>query len=381
MPLKLKPPRPGKSPYYYVRGSYLGTRLDRSTGTGEKRVAKLVLKKWKTEIENGVYKGPRVAAQSPEWPTVPTFATAALAYMRAGGERKHLDPILAKIGRMPLPKIDQILLDTVAKEIYPNATAATLNRQFYTPVSAVLKRAGIETSIKRPKGWRGQKTQSWLEPDQAFTLFEAADELDTEFGLFLRFLLYTGMRLGEALNIRLGDVDLSRSFLYLPKTKNSHPRPVYLPPILINALRAQKPRQARPKAVRGQRLPNGAAGRSQADAEVPFLERHKEAKLFRFHAGGRLRAMLAMVMERAQLSFPRRQRGFHLFCHTYGTWMHRYGGLDTFGLTRTHRWADPRSADRYKHTQISEEARRADLLPTDEKYVENRVRQSKSLKY
>jgi len=69
----------------------------------------------------------------------------------------------------------------------------------------------------------------------------------------------------------------------------------------------------------------------------------------------------------AGLSFPRRQGGFHLFCHTYGTWMHRFGELDTFGLTRTARWKDPRSADRCKHTRVSEESRRADWLPTERK--------------
>jgi hypothetical protein len=45
--------------------------------------------------------------------------------------------------------------------------------------------------------------------------------------------------------------------------------------------------------------------------------------------------------------------------------MHRYGELDTFGLTRTNRWADPRSADRYRHTEVSEESRRADWLPVE----------------
>jgi hypothetical protein len=43
--------------------------------------------------------------------------------------------------------------------------------------------------------------------------------------------------------------------------------------------------------------------------------------------------------------------------------MHNYAGLDTYGLTRTGRWKDPDSADRYRHTIASPEARRADLLP------------------
>ncbi len=110
-------------------------------------------------------------------------------------------------------------------------------------------------------------------------------------------------------------------------------------------------------------MANGVAGQSRRDAGVPFLDRHPDQGLFRFHIGGRLRKMLALAIKRAGLTFPRRQAGFHLFCHTYGTWMTRYGNLDTFGLTRTGRWKDPASADRYNHTIASPEARRADLMP------------------
>jgi hypothetical protein len=39
--------------------------------------------------------------------------------------------------------------------------------------------------------------------------------------------------------------------------------------------------------------------------------------------------------------------------------MHNYAGLDTYGLTRTGRWKDPDSADRYNHTMASPEAKRA----------------------
>jgi len=43
--------------------------------------------------------------------------------------------------------------------------------------------------------------------------------------------------------------------------------------------------------------------------------------------------------------------------------MRQHGGLDTYDLVRTDRWADPESADRYAHVVVSEQARRADLLP------------------
>jgi hypothetical protein len=111
------------------------------------------------------------------------------------------------------------------------------------------------------------------------------------------------------------------------------------------------------------------------------MARSPDTKLFRFHAGGRLDTMLKTAMAKVGLVFPRRQGGFHIFCHTYGTWMHRYGSLDNFGLTRTGRWIDPESTDRYMHTDVNEEARRADLLPvpnapasTRGESVENRVK-------
>jgi hypothetical protein len=46
----------------------------------------------------------------------------------------------------------------------------------------------------------------------------------------------------------------------------------------------------------------------------------------------------------------------------------RHGSeLDTIALTRTNRWKDPRSADRYRHGAVSEESRRADRLPVAHK--------------
>ena len=75
--------------------------------------------------------------------------------------------------------------------------------------------------------------------------------------------------------------------------------------------------------------------------------------------------MLKQAIAAASLSFPRRQGGFHLYCHTYATWLYRYGELDTIALPRTGRWKDPRSADRYPQAAVSEESRRADRLPVE----------------
>jgi len=377
MPLKLKPPRKGKTPYYSVRGTHLRVYVDRSTGTGDRKAADRIRRRWIDEIERGLYADPRGvnataddtenSRQQPQH--LVTFLAAAIAYMKAGGDRRRMGPIIRHSGPMairdlPIDRIDQLAIDNAADDLFPNATPQTKNREFYTPVAAVLHRAGIDRRIKRPVGWKGSKSTSWLEPEQAFRLFVAADAIDREFGLLVRFLTYTGVRLGEALSACLRDLHLNERTLYVPDTKTGQPRPVYLPPVIVAALTAQGPRPTRPKAVKGGGLKIGVAGRSHIGAGMPFLQRGPEAKLFRFHAGGRLRAMLTRALKEAGLAFPRRQGGFHVFCHTYGTWMHHYGQLDTFGLVRTNRWKHPDSADRYRHTKVSDEARRADLLPT-----------------
>lgn len=371
MPLKLlSPEKAGKGPYWYVRGSYRGVKLNHSTKATQRREAKEELKRWIQQIKCRQHPKQKLD-ETPPKPVV-TFGDAALAYYKAGGEWKHLEAINDMAGPFaladkPLADIDQIAIDQAAAALYPFGTAQTRNRQFYTPVSAVLKRAGIRTHIKRPKGWRGNKSTSWLEPDQARALLAAADSLDAEFGLLVRTLLFTGMRLGEALKAELRHLDLGRATLYLPQTKNGEARPVHLPPPLVAAFANQPPRKSRPRKAPGVRLPRGKNGRPKMESDALFLERRPESRIFRFHAGGHLRDMLTESMKKAGLNFPRRQGGFHICRHTYATWMHRYGGLDTYGLTRTQAWKDPRSADRYKHTQVSEEARRADLFPANVK--------------
>jgi integrase len=372
MPIKLIPPRPGKTPNYQIRGTYLGIYVERTAGTHDKKLAGQILNGIKRAIERGDF---AAKIEPVDAPKPPTFADAALAYLKAGGEAKYLGDIIEATGEHALrdkllTDINQIAIDNAANALYPAAPATTKNRQFYTPVSAVLKRAGITAEVKRPKGWRGSKATEWLEPEQAFSLIDATYEIDAEFGLFCETLLYTGMRLSDPIKARLRDLRLDQALLYIADTKNGEPRPVHLTPRLVQAFRDQPARMARPRKAAGKRLPNGAAGRSKRDAGVPFLERGPDEKLFRFCIGGRLRKMLSLAMKNAGLKFPRRQGGFHLFCHSYATWMTRYGSLDTYGLVRTKRWKNAESADRYNHTIASPEARKADLLPVRQPLAE-----------
>jgi len=339
MPLKLIPPsKARRTPYFTVRGTFLRVYVDRSTKTSELRQAKKIRSEWEEQIKRGEYRtGPQAVEKEPE--AEMTFAGAAIAYMNAGGERRFLTKAIEQLGRDPISALDQAKIDAGAVAAFPKGTAAYRNRNFYTPVSAVLKHIGIERKLKRPKGWRGKRHTTWLEPEQAFALFKAADGIDVEFGLFLRYLCYTGMRLGEALAVRIRQVNIEQQAIYLPETKNGEARSVFIPKALVVAL-ANHPRS---------------------------LDRSADQKLFRFGINGRTRDLLKQAKKKAGIVLPCRQGGFHMLSHTWATWMRRYGKLDTYDLVDTGRWKDPASARRYAHTEPGETARLADLLPTEKR--------------
>ena len=350
MPIKLVPPRPGQK-NYFMRGTYLGVFTNQSTKADRKAVALRIIKQREKEIERSILE-PNSGA---------TFLSAAVAYMEAGGDARPVHKLIEHFGEKPLGEIGQVEIDNAAATLFPSASAATRNREVYTPVAAILHRAGIEKKVKRPKGWRGNRSTSWLEPEQAFVAFDVADEIDLEFGLFIYTLCYTGMRLSEALGVRLANVSLRGQLIFLPNTKNGEQRSVHLPMHLVVAF-ANQP--AREKSIRPQ-----GGGPQHEDVGVPFMDRKPNRRLFRFTPGGALRDMLALTWKRAGLTFPRREGGFHIFCHTYATWLVQYGDLDAFGLVRTGRWRDPAMAESYAHRRPSADARKADLLPTQEKKI------------
>jgi integrase len=256
--------------------------------------------------------------------------------MKAGGERRFIMPLLHHFKNTPLVDINQDAIDHAADTLYPNASAATRNRQVYSPISAILKRAGIEQTIRRPKGSQGRELTHWLQPEQAFRLFREADKIDRQFGLFLRFLCYTGERLTSALRITVQEIEFSQSMAYIRRGKNGKPRAVYLPPDLVKRMKAH------PKGLQ------------------------REGKFFTFSKSGYLYDMLDEACLAAQISLPPRV-AFHVFCHTWATWMRRDAGMDARGLVGTDRWKDIKSTFRYTHVVVSEESRKAALLPVEKK--------------
>ena len=109
MPIKLIDPRPGKTPYYSGRGKHLGRYVDRSTKSREKSLALKIIKKWEREIERGEFAEPGE----------PTFVSALIGYINAGGDPRPTAKLLEYFKTTPLREIGGDAIDACAMALFP----------------------------------------------------------------------------------------------------------------------------------------------------------------------------------------------------------------------------------------------------------------------
>ena len=337
MPLKLVT-RP-KSPYWILRGSVRGVRIEESTETSDRRRAEEIRVRREGELfEEAVY-GRRATC---------TFAQAALSYLEAGGAKRFLKPVVEHFGETPLARIDQDAIDRGARKVYPKAADATRMRQFYTPTSAVMAHAArrkwcAPVMIERPDV--PLPPFRWLTPDEAERVIEnCADHLRP----LVIFLFLTGARSGEALWTDWRDVDLVRAHVTFPKTKNGSARGVPLHPRVVAAL-ANLPHHEgevfrRPDGLPYE-LPKGGDDTS---------------------AGGHIKKAFAGACRRAGISdfTP------HGCRHTWATW-HYAANRDLTALMRLGGWKSVQMVLRYAHVNVGELRHTIDRLPIGGKQGDN----------
>jgi integrase len=254
--------------------------------------------------------------------------------------------LIKYFGDTPLSEINQAAIDQAAIALVPNGKPVTRNAYVYTPVSAILHHAGVDITIKRPKGFAGRTITEWLVPEDAFGIIAAVDRFDRELGTLLCYLLYTGSRIGAALDLRREDVRLDERRAWARSQKGQPHMDVRLHPDLCGRL-------------------------------AEHLATHNHHRVFRLHYGAHLNHQLS----RAKLGYlglkcpVRRPVGwydppnrldwvtFHIWRHTWATWM-RQAGTDVKGLVATGNWRNERSASRYAHAVARAEWDRVDELPS-----------------
>lgn len=237
-------------------------------------------------------------------------------------------------------QVDQLALDRGARKLYPDASPATRNRQFYTSASAVLHHAAkrgmcAAPLIERPP--EGEARVRWITPAEAERLIGACSD---HMRPLVVFLLYTGARIGEALWLDWRNVDLSRAHVSFPETKNGEPRGVPLHPRVMAALANLPHREGEVF-----RRPDGLAyARPEGDGDTS--------------GGSRIKTGFGAACRRAGI------KGFspHDCRHTWATW-HYAANRDLGALKRLGGWKSERMVLRYAHVNVGELADTINRLP------------------
>lgn len=374
-----------ESGIYHIRGTHHGVRVDRSANTRVRADAQKVAERLEREIFNEVVlKKPRER----------TFAEAATMYMRAGGERAPLQPILRQVvevdggrsvfGELALGDIDQSVVDALALAIYPDAQGSTRNRKIYTPVAAVLNAAASQPKwnyrgfrLRRPPEPKGRL--DWRTPEEIEWWLERAGHAAP----LLTTYVGSGARATELIELEWPGVSMGceRITLADTETKAQRERSIDLQP----RVRAVFP--ARPPSGRGRVFLNAAGApwhaydainghleriavaetfrrasptelaelkalevaartprRLQGEERDAFTRRRNETSEARAAAGAAFRREVAKVAAAHDVRFLH----LHVLRHTWATWAYAVTGDLTFVMGQGG-WASEKLALRYIH--------------------------------
>jgi integrase len=168
------------------------------------------------------------------------FSDAALGYMKSGGERRYLAPILELIGKRPLVDITQELVQELTDRLKPGCAPATVNRHIFTPILSVLNYGARvkmcpPPSLVRPKGHdRAPKLE--VPPEVWFN--EVLPHLSEKVRACVLLITLHGLRIAEAIERTPQDLDTNGWRLTIPDTKAGEPVLVPLSAPVIEAIKA-----------------------------------------------------------------------------------------------------------------------------------------------
>jgi integrase len=189
---------------FYVRGRVRGQRVYESTGTSDPERAEAYRARRENELWDRAIHGAKA---------VVTFDAAVRSYLEehppSEKTKGYVDRLLKHFRGWKLAAIDQeALLEAYKALLGPTVKPATKLRQVLSPLRAVLEHAATLGWCPRPvfkKPVVVQTRSHFLRPEQATLLVQAAAP---HLRPMLVFLLCTGCRLDEALNLKWTEVDL-----------------------------------------------------------------------------------------------------------------------------------------------------------------------------
>lgn len=203
-------------------------RLRRSTGTTDKQLAQRIAAEteaaeWRRHLD-----GPGAHI---------TMAQASIAYRQAEKPTRFLERIEDHWQDTPIRQITAGAIRQSALQLYPNGSAATRNRQVIVPTQAIINHAASLGWCDPIKVKRFPVTSRTKEPVTREWVETFAAHASPHLGALALFMFGTGARIGEAVRLTWGDVDLDGRTATIRVTKPTPwERTAHLPPPVVAAL-------------------------------------------------------------------------------------------------------------------------------------------------
>lgn len=168
------------------------------------------------------------------------MAQAMLAYLEAGKSDRFLKPIANYWKNTRVKTITPEAIRQSARKIYPNAGEQTWNRQVIVPTAAVINYAAQmgwcrHVKVKRFTALSVKKTPVTVEWVSAFAAQAVSDGLPHLAALCL-FMFGTGARVGEAVALEWGSLNLPDRLAVINQTKTRFIRNAHLPAPVVAAI-------------------------------------------------------------------------------------------------------------------------------------------------
>ena len=154
----------------------------------------------------------------------------------AGKSARFLDRIEEYFGQTLVKDITEGAINSMAKELYPNCTGASLNRLVIVPAQAVINHAAKSKLCTAIKVERYKVDAKVKEPATLEWVNNFRREAGPHVGAMALFMYLTGARIGEAVTLRWEDVDLPARTALIKESKVSKERISHLPVPLVAAL-------------------------------------------------------------------------------------------------------------------------------------------------
>jgi len=330
---------------WYLRGTVRGIRIFETTGTVRRDVAEAIRAKREAQLlEESVF-GKRA---------VVSFGRAALSYLDfeqrstrtiADVQRlvSHFEPeaLLSSIGQA---EADRAVIALLKHDAAP----ATKRRAVYAPLTAILNHASARgwcdaPNFEQPSLPRGNTR--WLTPTEAQRLIGVASP---HIRPLLHFILCTGARMSEALDLDWADVDLPAYKVIFRDTKNGRDRVAMLPATAIASLTGLRSEECESeKTLKRGRVFRRDDGEPYHDAERQY--------------GGQIKTAWRTACKRAALGEWTERKGKRTFVpnlrphdlrHTWATWFYALT-KDALLLKAEGGWQSVSMVERYAHLMPS----------------------------